>query len=163
MARQESDREDLLREATALVERIEIAPTGVSASEHVVVGFRDNGAASFFFGADPVYQFNPAGQLRRAYYRGRLIKVDHGRLMSLTRKRLENETQLLSRELSDREQSELIERMRERLGELAESLASERLTIIGQVPVDVSVLTRVQTWLATHEIGPVAKSSRAEG
>ena len=92
MARDESSREDLLREATALVERIELRITApISAAhdrdDHVVVGFRANGAASFFFGDDPVYQFNSAGQLRRAYCGGLLFKATHGRLVSLQRVR----------------------------------------------------------------------------
>src|SRR5262245_11539562 len=105
MGREESDREDLLREATALVERIELAPDFGHAGEHIVVGFRANGAASFFFGADSVFQFNAAGELRRAYCGGQLIKASRGQLVSLARQRLENETQLLSRKLTDDEQA----------------------------------------------------------
>ena len=90
MARDQSSREDLLREATALVERIELRIAGPMSvkhdrDDHVVVGFRANGSASFFFGEDPVYQFNSAGQLRRAYCGGLLIKAAHGRLVSLQR------------------------------------------------------------------------------
>ena len=70
MARDESDREDLLREATALVERIELAPADAADDEHIVAGFRRDGALSIYFGADPVYHFNSAGELRRAYCDG---------------------------------------------------------------------------------------------
>src|SRR5262245_10991650 len=100
MAREESDREDLLREATALVERIELIVDIGNAGQHVVAGFRTNGAASIFFGADPVYQFNAAGELRRAYCDGVLIKGSRGRLVSLSRKRLANESLLLSCEFT---------------------------------------------------------------
>ena len=72
------NREDLLREATALVERIELVPhrdRQFDASEPIVVGFRADGALSIFFGDDPVYQFNAAGELRRAYCDGLLFKA----------------------------------------------------------------------------------------
>ena len=42
MARRESDREDLLREATALVERAELTIEGFD--EPIVVGFRRDGS-----------------------------------------------------------------------------------------------------------------------
>ena len=74
MARRESDREDLLREATALVERAELTIEGFD--EPIVVGFRRDGSASFFFGADPVYQFNTAFELRRAFVVGLLYKAE---------------------------------------------------------------------------------------
>src|SRR5262245_38318908 len=72
MARQESDREDLLREATALVERAELKVAGEP--EPVTVGFRRDGSLSVFFGSVAVYQFNTAGELRRAFADGLLYK-----------------------------------------------------------------------------------------
>src|SRR5689334_1384312 len=72
MAREEHQREDLLREATALVERAEIRLPGCEAA--IVVGFRRDGAPSFFFGDDFVVQFNPHHELRRGYWNGRLVK-----------------------------------------------------------------------------------------
>src|SRR5262245_41173967 len=93
MARDESEREDLLAEATALVERVEIVPRRTLAREYgavletgsIVAGFRANGAMSLFLGEDPVYQFNAAGQLRRAFVNGRLYKAVGGRLVQLER------------------------------------------------------------------------------
>jgi hypothetical protein len=162
MAREESDREDLLREATALVERIELAPIDADSSDHVVAGFRSNGAASFFFGSEPVYQFNAAGELRRAFWNGVLIKASRGKLVSLRRRRLEHETQLVSRELSDDEQSDFIVAMSERLRTLASYLADDRYRIVGQVPSDADVLDRVRNWLAEHIAPSIANSPRAE-
>src|SRR5688572_26999220 len=68
MSRRESDREDLLREATALVERVELLVPGEG--EPVVAGFRRDGSLSVFFGPEAVYQFNSAGELRRAFAGG---------------------------------------------------------------------------------------------
>src|SRR4051794_11841558 len=85
MARHESDREDLLREATALVERVELTMAG--SEEPIVIGFRRDGSCSMFFGADPVYQFNTQAELRRAFREGRLVKAEGGRLVALERRR----------------------------------------------------------------------------
>ena len=166
MARDQSSREELLREATALVERIELQITGAQnasrdPNEHVVVGFRANGSASFFFGDDPVYQFNAAGQLRRAYCDGLLFKAAQGRLVSLQRVRRQNEVQLLSRQLSDVEQAAFAGEMQTRLRELADALQNGGFEVIGQVPADANVLNRVRNWLATHDGMPVAASPRA--
>src|SRR6188472_3162282 len=114
MARDESNREDLLREATALVERIELLPQSAGAAqslnlaegEPVVVGFRADGALSAFFGADPVYQFNAEGELRRAYVSGLLFKAAQGRLISLNRVRTASEVQLVLHALSSGEESQ---------------------------------------------------------
>src|SRR5687767_7509073 len=98
MAREETDREDILREATALVERVELLVPGCA--ESVVMGFRRNGSASFFFGADPVYQFNTSGELRRAFVTGQLIKADRGTLAAFDRHRTETEVQFVRRDLN---------------------------------------------------------------
>ena len=68
MTRQESDREDLIREAVAMPERGEFRVPGLD--ELVTVGFRTTAAMSVFIGQDPVYQFDPAGRLRRAFANG---------------------------------------------------------------------------------------------
>src|SRR5512134_1308657 len=106
MARQESEREDLLREATALVERAELQLP--SFAEPIVVGFRSGGAASFFFGSDPVYQFNSTGQLRRAFVAGKLLKAERGRLVALARERTAEEVALVRTGLDPAEQAELL-------------------------------------------------------
>src|SRR6186997_1242741 len=98
MARRESEREDLLREATALVERAELTLEG--SEEPIVVGFRRDGSASFFFGVDPVYQFNAACELRRAFVGGLLYKAERGRLVSLSRQRTMESVALFRAELT---------------------------------------------------------------
>src|SRR5437867_13443850 len=101
MSRQESDREDLLREATALVERIELRLS--QQPDSIVAGFRRDGSASFFFGQSPVYQFNSRCELRRAYVGGLLYKVDNGKLVEMRRERTANAVELRSRPLSSDE------------------------------------------------------------
>ena len=140
MAREETDREDLLREATALVERIEFAPQDDPAADHVVAGFRAESALSLFFGSDPVYQFNSVGQLRRAFASGLLVKADRGRLVSMRRIRQQGEVQLVRHEFSEDEQAVFISDMHYRLREFLTRLNAGHLNIVGQVPAAADVL-----------------------
>ena len=174
MARQESEREDLLREATALVERIEFAagdrvesPESTAGNaafsgkhDGVVVGFRANGAASFFFGSDPVYQFNAAGELRRAYSDGLLIKAERGRLIALERVRCSNAVQLVRHELFGKGQAAFLIELQRRLRQLATALANDGLVLVGQFPPDGFVRERVCAWLASHESIGIAATPR---
>lgn len=148
MARQESDREDLLREATALVERAELQIPGES--EPVTVGFRRDGSLSIFFGGDPVYQFNTAGQLRRAYVAGLLYKAERGRLVALRRERTPAEVALVRRELTDTEAEAILATASSRLASLSESLQSGSFQTAGQIPVDRDIPGRARAWLHEH-------------
>ncbi len=158
MAREEADREDLLRDATALVERIELR--GAAGGPGVVCGFRRCGAASFFLGSDPVYQFNSAGQLRRAFVDGLLYKADRGQLVALRRARTASGSSLLSHALSDAEQVRFLATAEHHLRRLAEQLARGEYQIAGQVPADVAVFERVCNWLAARTSLTVAASPR---
>jgi hypothetical protein len=145
MARQESDREDLLGEAVALVERIELAVHDEPAS--VVIGFRVNGAVSIYFGAAPVYQFNTSLQLRRAFSAEGPIKSEHGRLIQLVRNRTSECTELSSIPLSKSAQTDFLMAARERLHALCTAIADGKYQVIGVVPAYQPVLTRAQAWL----------------
>ena len=153
MARDELPREDLIGEATALVERIELTtPDGVT----VVAGFRIGGEFSIFFGDDPVYHFNALNELRRAYGDGLLIKAVRRRLFSLRRVRTEHESQLVRRELSDAEQKTFVLKMADRLRQLDEMLATGNYEVGRQIPTDIDVLARVRTWLDECKSWPIA-------
>jgi hypothetical protein len=162
MARQESDREDLLREATALVERAEL--TISDCDEPAVVGFRRDGSASLFFGADPVYQLNSQGKLRRAYVAGKLIKAEAGKLASLDRRREADRVVLARHDLDENETADFVSEMIVRLSALRTSLAAGRFKVTGQVPADANVIGRIRDWL--NNLGepiPIAHSPRANG
>jgi hypothetical protein len=146
MARSESEREDLLREATALVERAELRIP--SESEPIVVGFRRDGSASFFFGADPVYQFNSAGELRRAFISGLLYKAERGQLVSLRRERSATEVALIRTELKTAETQAILADAHHRLRNLQQALLSGNWTIIGEVPPNADLISRIKNWLA---------------
>lgn len=146
MAREEQDREDLLAEARALVERAEWHVEGWN--ETLVVGFRRDGGASFYFGADPAFHFNPQGQLRRAFIDEALVKAERGRLVRLDRRRQGGEVQLVRDELDDERQQQLLHDLGERFERLAEALSQQRFTTVGQVPPTVDLAARVLAWLA---------------
>jgi hypothetical protein len=145
MALRESDREDLLREATALVERAELTIEGDE--EPIVVGFRRDSSASFFFGADPVYQFNSALELRRAYVGGLLYKAECGRLVSLRRERSAGTISLFRTELTVQEATDFLAGMRKRLSALRLALQNGRFLLTGQVPLEADIPDRIRCWL----------------
>ncbi len=145
MARQESEREDLLREATALVERVELRLPGQP--ESVVCGFRRDGAASFFFGQSPVYQFNSRGELRRAYVGGLLYKVDGGRLAEMRRVRTATAVELRSRQLLPEETAKFLRDAEDCLRRLRDALFGGKAEVVGQVPGEQEVASRVAAWL----------------
>jgi hypothetical protein len=163
MARDESDREDLLRAATALVERIDLIPSGVSLIAtsplgvgHIVAGFRSDGALSIFFGEDPVYQFNVEGELRRAYRDGKLLKAVHGRLVALQRVRTEHEVQLVRHELSKAEEAAFLTQMCDLIRKFAALARANAFEVARQVPEDSNVLARLQGWLLAHDRWQIA-------
>lgn len=145
MARQESDREDVMREATALVDRAELIVPGVA--EPVVIGFRREGAASVFFGQDPVFHFNSAGQLRRVFSEGDLLKADRGKLIRLRRQRTEDETNLLVSELGADEERSLLKQLTANLEELHKAIVAGRAHVSAQKPESADVLKRIEAWL----------------
>ena len=157
MPRQESDRENLLREATALVDRAELRIPGEP--EPVTVGFRRDGSLSIYFGADPVYQFNAAGQLRRAFVAGLLYKAEQGRLVSLRRERTAAEVALQRTELDSKLTAEFLQTMRKRLSQLQAALDGGDFQLLGEVSASGDTLSRVRARLAelpAHE--PLAQT-----
>lgn len=152
----EVDREDLLAEATALADRVELAVTGLA--EPVVVGFRAQGAASVYFGPDPAYHFNSKGELRRAYCDGLLFKAEQGRLVALERRRSDAAVELVRQELSETEQVTFLQRMADELRQLHAQLAANQFQVRGQVSESENLLERVRAWLAAAPLPPtVAK------
>ena len=161
MAREEHDREDLLAEATALTERAELQVEGFAAP--IVIGFRSQGAASFYFGADPAYHFNSAGRLRRAFVRNLLYKAERGRLVSLDRRRAAGQVQLLRHELDAAESDRFLEEARQRLIALRDKLHGRQFQTVGQHPQQADVVGRAQAWLSHHvELLQTADSARVE-
>jgi hypothetical protein len=158
MAQEESPREDLLREATALVERVEL----VEATDHpIVAGFRHDGALSIFFGNDEVYHFNAAGDLRRAYLDGHLYKALNGELVRMTRVRTAQQVELRSHALDAAEQADFISTMRDRLAGLTAALAKNAFEARREVPPGANIVDRLREWLTQHASVPIAKRPNA--
>lgn len=157
MARQEQPREDLLAEATALVERCELELDGDS--QHIVLGFRAGGAASIYFGEDPAYHFNSRGELRRAYLNGQLLKAEQGHLVTMRRQRSGDQVQLRSRELQSNESSQLLAKLAIRIDSLAAALAGGQYRLVGQVPAEVDVVARGRELLARLQAGIMIAAS----
>jgi len=157
MARSEQPREDLLREATALVERAELQVAGHD--QPVVIGFRPDGAASIFLGDDPVFQFNAGGQLRRAYRQGRLIKAERDGLVALQRHREADRVELRRHELTGDETTDLLRDVGRHRLRLRQALQAGTYTLIGQVPEGVDLTGRIESWLASLS-DPIAIADR---
>lgn len=132
MAREESDREDLMREAVALVRRAEF--TFPDRSDPVFAGFKRTGGLSIYFGPDPVYQFDDEGRLRRAYVDGLLYRTQGETLARLRRERTERETTLVRTDLTIAELESFLESMRNRLSWLREAIAAKRSLHHEQIP-----------------------------
>jgi hypothetical protein len=145
MARDEELREDLLREATALVVRIELEIDGID--DEIVAGFRRDGAASFYFGQQISYQFNTAGKLRRGYLDGRLYKPEAGRLVQLTRRRTAKEVELVRHECNAVEEQEFLTTAGRRLFALQHALTESQFHVLGQFPPDADIGERVRSFL----------------
>jgi len=146
MARNEQDREDLLAEARALIERCELRCPAFE--DNVVLGFRRDGSASFYFGQQRAYHFNTQRQLRRAYDDGQLIKAERGRLVSLVRHRTQHEVELVRHELDAIESRAFLDRAWRDLQTLTAALADETTEVLGCVPADADVVGRAAKWLA---------------
>jgi hypothetical protein len=146
MAQQEHPREDLLREATALIDRIELTLPGDD--ESIVIGFRRDGAASIFWGQDEVYQFRADYSLRRGFWHGRLLKAESGQLIELTRQRTADTTFLRRRVLPSSEQIDFMRKLCQRLDRLRTFLTGNATTVVGSISATgTDVRQRVRQWL----------------
>jgi gamma-glutamylcyclotransferase (GGCT)/AIG2-like uncharacterized protein YtfP len=156
MARQETDREDLLRDATAFIRRAEWTISGPPSP--LFAGIRRNGSLSLYFDQDPVYQFNAEGRLRRAFVGGKLYRTQGETLAELDRVRDARETQLRRRNLGEGELSEFRREMHRRLEELNRALVAGEARLMGcvpdgdrlgdELPGRIEVILIAEPWLA---------------
>jgi hypothetical protein len=150
MSRQSTDREDLLREATGLKQRIELRLADVdkdsreSSRESIVAGYRNNGSLTVYFGGDPVFQFNTDLELRRVFHHNHPMKAEAGQLVVLRRVRESEQTVLYRRVLSEEEQAALINEACQRLEEMLKRLQLGDYRCVGKVPADVEIEQRLQ-------------------
>jgi hypothetical protein len=145
VAKDEQDREDLLTEAKALTERVRLEIPGHV--EPVIVGFRPDGSASFYFGAQPAYHFTSSGKLRRAFVDDFLYKAERGQLVSLRRDRTPEAVNLLRHVLDAAQLQAFIDCAKQHLQALHAALTASKFTVTGQVPADGNLIERVERWL----------------
>jgi hypothetical protein len=148
MAQRESDREDMMREAVALVRRAELSLPGRSVDDPVIAGFRRDGSLAVYFGADPVYQFDAMHRLRRAYVAGQLYRTQGSTLARLTRDRTAKETVLIRRDLVAEELTAFLLTARNQIIELCDAIRSNAVKVLAQIPADGDLLGEVDTFLA---------------
>lgn len=161
MAREEQDREDLLRDARALAIRVELWLD--TETEPVVVGFRGD-AASLFFGADPVYHFNAQHALRRAFVGGELLKAEGGRLIRLRRSRTPSQVFLLAREWSSAETQEFLDVMDNRVRQLRLAIENHKYGVGRAVPSPEVAMNKLLQWLAGWPARPqIAETPHVRG
>jgi hypothetical protein len=157
MARETHEREDLLRDAVALVPRVMLRVRMRGRSVDVFAGYRGE-SLSLYFDDDPVYHFNGLGELRRAYVDGRLIKAERGQLVSLVRKRTESETVLERHAEGEEADSRLVAELSAILCDLAAEVGDNRMEIVGQIPDDGDGVQRLCAWLIRHTTPVIAPS-----
>jgi len=146
MARHESDREELMAEATALRERIELALP--DQGELIVVGFRDDGRWSVYFGSDPVLHFDAAGCVRRAFAEGALYRSQSHTLARLVRTRAAGKTALVRNDLERAQLLELLAQWTRRVEPLSVALHQGTARVVRQIPEDGDLRPRVLEALA---------------
>jgi hypothetical protein len=146
MARQHHDREDLLRDATAFVERFQARISGQS--EEWFIGFRPDSALGIYAGQHRVLQFDRHGRLRRVFWDGRMFQAVRGELVRLDRRREDTRLRLDRRPLSSEESAELLRAASQVLNTLCASLRDETLAVTGQVVMaNQDVVKRMRDWL----------------
>lgn len=160
MARQEEEREDLMREAIALVDRCEIQVEFLK--DALVVGFRKDGAISFFFGQNEVYQFNTHDQLRRGYDGESLIKAVEGQLIRMIRQRDDHRVNLVSRPMSKSETDNYLRQLIDRLEAFNDCLQQGEFRVTNQVSTDqnTDLIARISDWIGRVGGVEIAKSPR---
>jgi len=123
MPRYETDREDLMREATALVRRAEFRVPWID--ETIIAGYRRNGSLSIYFGSDPCYHFDADVRLRRAFIEGCLYRTQGATLARLERRRRANHVELERHDLTPSELGKVVREMVDNLSRLQASLSRE--------------------------------------
>jgi hypothetical protein len=157
MARETHDRENLLRDAVALVPRVMMRVQMRGRSVEVFAGYRGE-SLSLYFDDDPVYHFNDIGELRRAYVDGRLIKAERGQLVLLVRKQTECETVLVRHAAGEESDRRLVAELSAILHDLAAEVSDNRMEVVGQIPDDGDGVKRLSAWLTSHTTPVIAAS-----
>jgi hypothetical protein len=154
MSRHEADREDLMREATALCERVEMRLPGEP--EPVVAGFRADGRMSLYFGPDPAFHFDSEGTLRRAYCGGDLYRSQGKTLARLRRTRDETGVTLERHDLDPVELAQFLSHMQNRLALLLAAIKAKQVDCCREIPPNGQLGARLLERLPQACLGRLA-------
>jgi hypothetical protein len=146
MARHSQDREDLLRDAKALVPRIMLRTTILDKTCDVFAGFRSD-SLSMYFDSDPAYHFNSRGELRRAFVNDQIIKAVKGKLFIWEPVRKPDEVTMRSQLMTVEEMVDFSENWKRRFNALNKALDERTFDLVGQFPEDVDAMRKLQSWL----------------
>ena len=142
MSRIEADREDLMRDATALVRRIEFSvPDFV---EPLTAGFRRHGGLSLYVGQNSVFHFDEDCRLRRAFRDGVLYRTQGETLAALTRDRRKTATILVRRDLTGPELNDFLNDMKAVIRKVRSAITENRVEVLRRIPQnDANILTEI--------------------
>lgn len=142
MARTEADREDLFAEATALIRRCELIPSSpgrdsTSTAAPILIGTRRNEGFSIYLDPDDVWHFDAGNRLRRGFFQGRLFRSgDREQLIQLDRVRTTKASLLQQVDLGSERQTELLNRLQQRLSRIRDDVRGGNLQIGRHAPHD---------------------------
>ncbi|WP_436714720.1 hypothetical protein U8335_17500 [Roseiconus lacunae] len=180
MAKNTQDREDLLRDGTAMpirgriwVHRADVnrdAPCQTGRPDlEVVVGFRPDGRVSLYWDQDPVFQFDTQRQLRRVFSLSNLYRADRRRLCLIRKESQQNANQrenvasrlrLKLEPISDDVQQSILEQLNHCLKILRDYLTAtpkHKLETIGESESEFT--ERVLCWIESlNDPIPIADS-----
>lgn len=158
MSRHEADREDLMRDATALCERVELRLA--CRAEPVVAGWHRDGRCSIYVGPDPVFHFDAEGRLRRSFSAGDLYRSQGHTLARLRRARSEDSSNLERHDLTPDELEAFLTEMRTRLEELHQELHADQVTVLRETPLGADLSGRLRDFLPCTLSGRLAPALR---
>lgn len=147
MPRQEHDKEDLITDAVALINRVEysVYSDGLTSPQIVTAGFRSDHCLSVYFDQDPFYQFDLSGLLRRSYADGLLFRSQGDTLAKIKRQRSDGQVTLLRTDLTSTELQDFRASMQLRLQLLKNAIQSKtavRLRSVTEMPNFDTTLTK---------------------
>ena len=142
MAKQEQDREDLLRDGHQMSIRGETIINGIV----VTIGFRSLGQLSMYCGADPVFQFNADHQLRRVFFEGERIAADAGRLVLLQRPTRGGKVQFQAIDVPSAKRDAIVTSLDHWVAELRLAAANEAVWRVANEENDVFI-RQLRIWL----------------
>jgi len=159
MARRVESKENLLRDARALTPRVLLRISLDGSDVELLAGFRGS-SLSLYYGEDPVYHFNAAGELRRAYVEGQLIKAETGNLVFLRRQPNDAETVLQRQATDSAAERAFLGEMQRRLDQLRTAISGQQYEVLGEAPSGGEALPLLAAWLDANWGVIIAASPR---